>query len=205
MDLDLLEKMMAHANRVIPQEELEANAEREFEPNLGVNFKDWNDVLVKNTYPFKLVPISREDIRILTQDNPQATNVSNKLKEDLQSALKELKCENSFFIKLITRSPKDFLDGNFELTNIEDALKALSCSMRTFEDLCVLLNLTSDYLYIVVRPFIEIRKETEFRVLVDENNVSITQYYCEKHEYFITDTAKLIEERIRKFIKPIFI
>ncbi len=170
----------------------------------GINFLDWNETLLKHSYPLKICKMPL-DLVNNTLDMADGNGTIYRLIDDyipiIAPALKELNCEESFFIKLITRSPKDFLD-DFELKSIPEAVNAIAGSMRCFEDLCSLKHI--DMAHLVVRPFIPFEEWQEWRVFVKDGNImGITQYYYMSNYYFSDEKVKEIETEIRDFINNV--
>ncbi len=89
------------------------------------------------------------------------------------------------FIKLESRSPKDYLQEYPKETlksviNAQDIIDALLGSLRTFEDLCFLVKL-SDTVKLYIRPFIYMYKPFEWRVFVKNSEViGISQQFYNK-------------------------
>lgn len=175
---------------------MEEIAKEWFNVHSKINFFEWNDVLKNNSYPFHSFKIDGQ----LCIDCLNSVGGHNEITEIINSEVKKSGWENSFFIKLITRSPKDFLDGeSFELKYGEQATQAIFNSMRCFEDLCLLVYL--DKCIFIIRPYVEIPKEREFRVFVRDNKiVGISQYHYFEEYKWIVDNANSIESRIRNFV-----
>ncbi len=174
--------------------------------HVGINFLDWNDTLLKHSYPLKpcKIPLSLVEKTLGMADcKGTIEELSNLYAPIILPALTELNCQESFFIKLITRSPKDFLD-DFEIKSIPEAINAIAGSMRCFEDLSLLMQI--DMAYLVVRPFISFEEWQEWRVFVKDGKiVGISQYYYMTCYYFSDEKAKEIETEIRDFMDNIVI
>ncbi len=172
--------------------------------HVGINFLDWNETLLKHTYPIKICKIPVDLIQKTLEIADGKGSIYRLIDEYapiIKPALIELNCEESFFIKLITRSPKDFLD-DFELKSIPESVNAIAGSMRCFEDLCMLRYNNMGYL--VVRPFIPFEEWQEWRVFIKDGKiVGITQYYYMTNYYFSNEKIKEIETEIRNFINNI--
>lgn len=89
------------------------------------------------------------------------------------------------FIKLESRSPKDYLQEYPKETlksviNAQDIIDALLGSLRTFEDLCFLVKL-SNTIKLYIRPFTYMYRPFEWRVFVKDNKViGISQQFYNK-------------------------
>ncbi len=174
--------------------------------HVGINFLDWNETLLKHSYPLKVCKMPAELVEktiAMADGKWTIEELSNLYTPIVLPALKELNCEESFFIKLITRSPKDMLD-DFEITTIPEAVSAIAGSMRCFEDLCLLKY--TDMAYLVVRPFIPFEEWQEWRVFVKDGKITgISQYYYMTNYYFSDEKAKEIETEIRDFMATVVI
>ena len=93
---DIFEKMRIHAAKEPSEQEMQETSENWFEPHLKLNFKDWNEELVLNTYPFILVPISSADISMILETPFKIENISKKLLDDIHESLIKLKCKFTF-------------------------------------------------------------------------------------------------------------
>lgn len=182
-------------------EQMKEVAERWWSTQAGVNFLDWNSELLKNTLPLEIVkiPVALIDATLALADfNGTAKEVTAAYAEILSPVLKKLDCENSFFIKLISRSPKDVLQS-FEFTNIRDAVGAITLSCRCFDDLCLLRYI--DMGYVVIRPFADFKRWQEWRVFVEEEVIAgISQYYYDTCFSFSEEKLAEIESEIRVFV-----
>lgn len=165
-----------------------------------LNFLEWNDVLKENSYPFYSFQINPDLIKNALEHNETA-EISRIFEREIEAS----GYAGSFFLKLITRSPKDYLDGeSFELKNAQEAIDAVFGSLRCFDDLCMLYLL--DRCVFILRPFVEIPKEREFRVFVEDGKINgISQYHYLENFSWIGENATEIEKRIRKFTKEICI
>lgn len=175
------------------KEEIDKISKRWFSVHEGIHMLEWNNNLKSVSMPFEAVKLPPD----WAEDTVNRKDRCDDFIKLVGPALKKLGCEDSFFIKLITRSPKDYLDENFELKSLEDAYTALACSMRTAEDLCMLINI--DMCYVIVRPFVKINRLEEFRVLIyGKQIVGISQYYFHEGEKIQNHAAR--EAGIRSFI-----
>lgn len=177
----------------------------------GITFHDWNDTLNNNSYPYELIKFDKTAIQdiINLYDGKGSIDTVKKHFETLL-ADKIDKFGNGFFLKLNSRSPKDFL---FDVENcgkpkplytVDDATDAIVSSMRCFEDLCYFKYI--DECYLVLRPYIDFHPKREFRVMVfGRQIVGISQYYYD-HDFYYTERNVLdIEYEIKAFMKNIVI
>jgi hypothetical protein len=181
----------------------------------GINFADWNDILRENTFPFKIIPLPKR----LINDHIQAMDGKPEKMKDvikgyaklLRQPLKQLDCKHHFFIKLISRSPKDTLaDENNHgkpkpLMSVKDAVIAMSNSMRFFEDIVLLKYLPTAS--IVVRPYINFDPSKEWRVYIqDKRIIGISQYYYQSvFPAFDETLVGAIKDEIKEFIYSIVV
>lgn len=171
----------------------------------GINMGEWNQVLINHSFPFELVKASKklaEKIVDSFDNRSLHMEVGLEIHELISPVLVRRGWEKWFF-KLITRSPKDFLSdkkGKIEPLDIEtDIGSLLRCSLRTAEDLCMLVEL--DKVIFVIRPYINIDPKTEWRVLVNKEQVSISQYFY--NQTFEYENIGEIESKIRLFTNTI--
>jgi hypothetical protein len=201
-----MEEIYIPAPKLPTEEEMRSVSERWWASHFGVNFLDWNEVLLSHTLPLETckIPVWLIDATLeLIDGKGDISKVAAACEPLLSNPLKKLQCEESFFLKLITRSPKDVLE-TFEFTNIREAVSAIAFSSRTFEDLCLLRHI--DMGYFVVRPFTHIEPWQEWRVLVENKSiVGISQYHYDKCFAFTVSKIQEIEAEIRDFINTIVI
>ena len=161
-----------------------------------VNFLDWNEVMLKHTFPLKICSMTSINCEQIINEayngRPKDSNVNEQIRQAIEPALVELNCENNFFFKFISRSPKDYLaddalDGKPRaLRSIEDATDSIMSSMRCFDDLSMLNYLPEAS--IVIRPYIDFSAHEEWRVIVENKKiVGISQYYYQKEFSKITN------------------
>lgn len=195
--------------------EMKSVANEWWRHHLGINFGDWNDTLRANSFEYRICPIPCELIHelITVQDNggKGIESTIDKYKAIILPKLKEMNCEDSFFIKLISRSPKDSLadpNNNFKikpLTSIDEAMHAILASMRCFEDMVLLRYL--DFASIVVRPYIEFESFQEWRIYIkDKKIIGISQYdYNQEFKELTEETVRRYDAEIRNLINDIVI
>lgn len=201
--------------KVPTEKEMKAIAVNWWRHHEGINFADWNDTLRENTFPFKIIPLPKR----LINDHIQAMDSKREKMKDvikgyaklLRQPLKELNCKHHFFIKLITRSPKDFLADEKNhgkpkpLMNVKDAVIAMSNSMRFLEDIVLLKHLPTAS--IVVRPYINFDPSKEWRVYIQAKQiVGISQYYYQSIFPALDDSAVgAIKDEIKELIYSIVV
>lgn len=184
------------------EEELKVSAKKWFEPLKNIGLNKWNSILIDNSFPFEIYPIKENIIDILISDGN--ANLDEAI-EYFNSIIGKSKFESPYFIKLISRSPKDYLYDNMALSAGKDIASALSSSMRTFEDLCRFKYLPEES-FLVLRPFIKLKRKYEFRVFVYENKINgISQYYYENSFNYSKEELVKIEKDIRDFTNDILI
>lgn len=170
----------------------------------GVKFSDWNHELLKHSYPVHFYTFSKEELYAIIEHTPKSEEVQS----IVENIMKDFDCP--VFVKLLSRSPKDWLIDMETLkmnpiNNAAELLNALGCSMRTFEDLVHLCKMNIEN-NIIIRPYIDIPPENEWRCFVKNNKViGISQYhYQRKFDYskeFITE----LPDRIINFINDIVV
>lgn len=197
---------------VVPStEEMQCIAVEWWRKHEHINMLEWNDVLVANTFPFECVKVPKE----LTEQTIGMTKridinyLVNGYEPLLIPALEKLGCSKNFFIKTVSRSPKDFLykDDTSKpnsLSSVEDAVMAISGSLRCFEDICMLYYI--DKYYLIVRPYIDFSPRDEWRVFVKDGEViGITQYYYAANFEYTSLELSMIESNIKSFMHKIVI
>lgn len=202
--------------KVPTDDEMIEVATRWWEHHKQINFGDWNQSLKDNTFEFRLCTLPKELVEkvigLMDGKKEFYPSVVKEYGELITPLLKELNCENKFFIKLITRSPKDSLADldNYTkpkaLASIEESLGAMFNSMRVFEDLCLLRYINK--VTIVVRPYVDFEAYEEFRVYIEERKiVGISQYYYqgefkELTPEYITNVKMTIEQMVTDIALP---
>ena len=202
------------------QEELEDASAKWWDNLKDVSVHVYYDKLSQHMFPLKMVTIPDRIIKELPKVEAMKEDDRFQTMAELQHvfgycispALLQLGCSRRFFIKLMSRSPKDYLyEPNMvkpkPLTSTHDALEALQCSMRTFEDLVYMMHLKGVEPYFIVQPYIDFDPKYEFRCFVVCGKVvGITQYYYDySFDYGNTDMRGVgfdIENVIRKVVMP---
>lgn len=168
-----------------------------FSVHKHINMLDWSDKLKSLSFPFKYFKIPSD----MAVDMVNGIDRRNDFKTICEDALIDSGWNKSFFVKLITRSPKDYLYDGMELKSSEEAYDALCLSMRTAEDLCMLSNI--DMCYIIIRPFINIPKSKEFRFFVyGKKIVGISQYHYNDNT-IIVDSEEFLKRSIYSLMKRV--
>ena len=205
-------KKIFESIKIPTEEEMIESASHWWELHKEINFNDWNDTLLKHSFPLYIIKIPKDlfsqTIELL---DGHTEETFNKVVKEYELLLGD-KVSNSFFAKLITRSPKDFLydENNFgkplPLTSVYEMLHAFTSSMRTFDDMCLLRYL--DVPQLVIRPYINFHPQDEYRVFINQKKiVGISQYYYSETFPLLSDPkiAILDESTIRKFVNEIVI
>jgi hypothetical protein len=202
---------------VLPtEEEMKMVATKWWEHHKGVNFHDWNDTMRNNSFDYRVCKLPSELIKRTIELMDGKKFGFDQLIDDydkiIQPALSEMDCQNGFFVKTISRSPKDALANKrnsnkpFPLFSTTEAINAILSSMRCFEDLCMLYYL--DTAALIIRPYIRFDPEDEWRVFIENKNiVGISQYYY--HAEFEKLDRKYVAinsiDKIKKLINDIVI
>ena len=187
--------------RELTKEEQYRISENWFKPLEGVCFQDWNDTLRKASYPINFHRLPKEKIRPMIDLMYDSKGDIETIMELVSPHFDIPNYDNGFFIKLISRSPKDWSD-KLQFFNLKDAMQAVLNSMRCFDDLVMLSRLDCDNF--ITRPFIDIEKWREFRVLVFDGKIQgISQYFYDETFSIISQHAVIIEQSIRRFIDEI--
>lgn len=113
-----------------------------------------------------------------------------------------------FFVKLISRSPKDYLadeEGSGRpkpMYMVEDIINALVGSMRTMDDIGLLHHIP-EHFALVYRPYLNWPDHQEWRVFVKGNRImAITQYYHRVNFPKLTvDYVNWLKPRIYQFVQ----
>lgn len=190
-------------------EEMERIAKKWWLYHFGVNFLDWNEALNSHTIPYRVVKIPKKLVAETFQmENNEKVNYEKIVREYtalLAPALVEMGCEGNFFIKTISRSPKDYLsDGGkpIALTSVYEAIWAITSSMRCLDDGVLLYAL--DKFYLVVRPYVDFKERDEWRVYVEDGKiVGISQYYYTTPFGYSQEELAATEKSIRDFMRDI--
>ena len=198
-NIELIEKVLNDIPRKSPEEA----AKEWFKSLNGVKFSDWGQNLFKHSIALKVLEIPSKLFIGCLENRDKA---EHKLINYLQRLLN--KNENRFyykgnhikeiFIKLESRSPKDYLQEYPKETlkpvvSAKDIVDALFGSLRTFEDLCFLVKL-SDTVKLYIRPFIYMYKPFEWRVFVKDSEViGISQQFYNKTFDFENHYGKYLD------------
>lgn len=114
---------------------------------------------------------------------------------------------NSFFVKLVSRSPKDWLvredNTMMKINSPEDVVHAFGSSFRCLEDIVMLSHLNIDN-NLIIRPYIQINPETEWRCFIKNNQViGISRYYYQKENNIKNPSS--IKTKIVQFLEEVVI
>jgi hypothetical protein len=201
--------------RVPTEEEMKITADKWWLHHVGINFIDWNQTMRDNSYPFELIywspSLIDETIDIIDSGLASIDHLVDKYTALLAPALEKLNCKNSFFIKTISRSPKDVFDKvdsmgkPIAMTSIRDAVYAIANSMRCFEDMVMLRHLNTAAL--VVRPFVEFHPKNEWRAIISDRKImGISQYYYfDEFKELTPEAVKIVDAKVRGFLNDIVI
>ncbi|PZM82194.1 hypothetical protein DLH72_04240 [Candidatus Gracilibacteria bacterium] len=180
------------------KEEMTKNSREWYKPLKGVTFKDWKKEITQQSIRFDFIYFPKEFVKDIVDYNLSDKKRIKKLEDIIGKQLKKLDY-NEFFIKLISRSPKDF--GIIKTKNAREIIELLASSMRTTDDLVYLENLDDgDDITLVIRPFIEIEPKNEFRVFVKSKEIKGISQYDYQNIYNYENEEKL-EKEIIKFIE----
>lgn len=176
-------------------------AEFWWEDFIGINFLDYNEKMVQNTMPFHTIKVSSDKIKDLLEATDRGglavQEAARSIEAEIYRRFRTIPYKNDFFIKLITRSPKDAVKVN-RFSSMNHALIVIAHSMRCFEDLVMLHYI--DKCLLIFRPFYDIPKSEEWRAFVKDRQITgISQYhYLDKFQY---ENITVIETEIRNYIK----
>ena len=191
---ELIKEVLEDTPRKSPEE-----AAKDWYKNLdGIKFSDWGKDLFKHSIAIKELEVPSELIINCLEKKDKS---EHRLVNYIQRLLN--KRENMFFhhknhikhlfIKLESRSPKDYLQEYPKETlksviNAQDIVDALFGSLRTFEDLCFLVEL-GDTVKLYIRPFLNLYRFLEWRVFVKDGKlIGISQqFYKEDFSNIYTD------------------
>lgn len=196
----------------------------------GISFSDFTDEMKEHTYPFKLIPLSRNMMESMinigygdSESGPMTSQeVCDEFQEMYLDAMQHFHSgdlnqpfQKEMFIKLISRSPKDVLadfnnSGKPEpVTSSMQGLNAMLSSMRVIDDLAF-LKYIPEKAFMVFRPYVDFEPYMEFRAFVKDGGViGISQYYynetfpeLELEDTHINKAAFRINKMIREVLVP---
>lgn len=198
-----------------PQKSTEELARNWYSYLEGVKFEDWGEELFHYSMPIKLIEVPSQ---LFIDCMNKKHNSEHILVNHLQRKLN--KQENMFywgdnhikelFVKLETRSPKDYLQKypkeEFEpVVNASDIVSALMGSMRTFEDL-VFLTVLKDIVKIYIRPFVDTYKPFEWRAFVKDGElIGVSQQFYNNFYDYKESYLEVAKKSIRKFMNEVCI
>ncbi len=174
-----------------------------------VSFLAYNTELLDHAIPLELIKLPVNVIESILSDN--AVSTESIFNEFLQPSMFDIhqKFGDELFVKLITRSPKDYLAdiNNYDrpkpVNGTSGIFTALASSARTFDDLCLLMH-TPDNAYLVIRPYIKFPPYHEWRAYVNfDEIVGISQYYDSFFPDLTEIKIKKIETMVRNFTNEI--
>lgn len=138
---------------------------------------NWPPELHALSIPSIAVPLDQSEIEALI--DVQNEHAFNARCEALAKRLDDLMAWRGHFVRLNTRSPKDASYPSIPITCAgRQAVYWLSCSERTFDDLCMLYHAEKGAV-IYLREWKYIPEEYELRCFIKEGKlIAITQYHA---------------------------
>ena len=196
------------------EESLKETSKNWFENLKGVKYSDWRAGLLKHTFPYQVLYFRKELVKRALEEDKEAreemVNIIDELISEGQDYYKPC-IENGMFVKLVSRSPKDYMQNYPEnslkpLRNGTEIVNALMYSMRTFEDLCFLVKLDKDYIRLYIKPFEELNRKEEWRVFVRGRKiVGISQQFYEEKFDYDDNYLSSVRNNLKKFVEEIVI
>jgi len=200
------------------EQEIIEIAKKWWETHIGINFNDWNEILLKNSFPIEKVKLPQsllnDTIKFVDGNKKEREKITfdflvNEYSKLINPVLEKNKWEK-FFVKLISRSAKDSMydDNNYgkpyALKTVEEMIHAFLSSIRIFEDMCLLSYLGDCDL--IIRPYINFKPENEFRIFIKNKKiVGISQYYYDNCFNNVIQHSEQYEKIIRDIIVNIAI
>lgn len=194
------------------KDSLKKTARNWFKNLKGVKFSDWNTELFRYTFPIYEISIPKLVVKgSLNGDKKMEKKFIKILTEKMKPLryLVQTFGTTGYFVKLETRSPKDlpYLFDEHErmigLKTAEEIVNALLDSMRTFDDLCHLVNIHK-VIKIHLRPLRLIPKQSEWRVFVKNKQIiGISQQFYKDYFNYDLDYISKAEGKIVDFINNI--
>lgn len=172
-----------------------------------INMPSWSEKLRQFSYPFYAFPLSKKIMDCIVEyENPKNKELAYELVEsEFAEKLKKLGLYDKHFMKLISRSPKDYTydENNFgkptPMSGTRGIVDSTRSSMRTFDDMC-LLRYIPEYAQIIFRPYVDFHPSTEWRVFVYGKTImGISQYYYDANFKYTKNHISVVDALIRKF------
>ena len=137
---------------------------------------NWSDELWALTFGgHKRIKLSQETMNAMGSLAYDSVSQNPSLIEKLEKDIEETMDGKQWFIRLNSRSPKDYIHpciGN----NAQSVMEMLLGSLRIIDDICGMLHYKVDG-YIYFRPVVNIPNGSEFRAFVkDSKLIGITMY-----------------------------
>lgn len=182
----------------------------------GVKFSDWGKDLFKYSILIKELDIpSNLFIDCLEKKDKSRHRLINYIQRFIKNRKNWFFSDGQhireLFVKLESRSPKDYLQEYPRTTikhviSAEDIVDALLGSIRTFEDLCLLVKL-KDTVKLYIRPFTNLFQPFEWRAFVkDDKLIGVSQqFYNSFHDYenrYLDETKESIKCFMEKICIP---
>ncbi len=183
--------------RMPTQEEMKKTAESRRKPLEWTTFLDYSEELKAHTFPFFIEKLPPSLVEWIYKES---SDVQEQYGDFMEAFLEKSNLpQESFFMKLISRSPKDYLDESMELKGIDHSFEALTGSIRCIDDFAMLRHINK--VYMVLRPYVEIPPREERRVFVKDGNIAgISQYFYDKIFDYSQKEQTEYEAKIRDFV-----
>ena len=176
----------------------------------GVKYWDWGDDLFKYTFPFYTFKLDKGLVKLMLEGDKKAQKELIDKIDNCLSLSFEWDTEfyrNGVFVKLDSRSPKDYIQDfpKSELKSLRtgrEIVDALTGSLRTFEDLALLVRLEEPIINLHVKPFEELNRKEEWRVFVkDRKVIGISQQFYEENFNYSERYLDTVKNNLQKFIE----
>jgi len=157
--------------------------------------QNWPAELWNLTFgPNILIPIPVKDI-LQVQDGM----VSKKF-EEFVKYVDAIFDGKRWFVKTSNRSPKDWSYPYLPIYDTGvDVSEAITCSMRTFDDMCNIYDIDKPFFMVLRRP-IDIPKSAEFRCFVKNGElIGITQYFYDEKFDNLPQIKQEVQDSICNF------
>lgn len=191
-----IDKQMEEARKYYLSTEHRINALKWF--SKMPTFLEWNAVLDEVTIPYKLIkfePKFSELVREAGFELQTRNKTIPAIKKLLKKYLQEV--DFPYFIKLISRSPKELYDViSPKIESYDQIIELFTASMRVVDDLYQLVAIP-ECCYLVVRPYIEMDMNKEYRVFVEDSKLNGISRYNYLEEVSKTPNR---EKEIRDFM-----
>lgn len=176
----------------------------------GLKYWDWGEGLLKYTFPFYTFKLDKGLVKLTLEGDKNARKELIDKIDNCLSLSFEWDTEfykNGVFVKLDSRSPKDCIQDfpKSELKSLRtgrEIVDALTGSLRTFEDLALLVRLEEPIINLHVKPFEELNRKEEWRVFVkDRKVIGISQQFYEENFNYSERYLNTVKNNLQKFIE----